>query len=337
MKRIELPAEATMGVYIALGNARTPQALAALEGVMEDERAPVIERSRAILALIDRDDVDLGLAGYLQEKSNDIASGQTEGARVLARQSILALGAMSGRKPWDEDLKASALAQAARLLEETRDMDAAYQRPVFGALANIGDPSSLSMVSYIPDHLDADVREAAAIIFRRMPPEESSEFAARWLANETDANVKRKLWHTIELQTFDAREMISREVLEFALRDLRQRPGFITRKALIRLLGRAREEMPKDELGISDAFAELIPFEFEQNSGFHRMMDEHIEPRRREEIYLEVARSFEHDPSQADTPAHVPEPPAAEDSSDPIIPPGGFGPPTGSATAGGIQ
>ena len=32
MKRAELPSEATMGAYLALGNMRTPQAKAALEG-----------------------------------------------------------------------------------------------------------------------------------------------------------------------------------------------------------------------------------------------------------------------------------------------------------------
>ncbi len=303
MKRREMPSEATMGAYIALGNTRTPQAKDALEGVMRDANAPVIERSRAVLALIDRPDVGVELASYLSQQSGALASGQTEGARVMARQSLLALGAMSGRKPYDQDIKQAALSQIGTLLEETRGKSAAYQRPVFGALANVGEPESLELVAHIPDHADPRVREVAAIVFRRMPPADSADFAAGWLAKETDPNVLRKLWHTIELQTFDAREMTNRKVLEYAVRDLRKKPGPITRKALIRLLARAKDQItdgqkkddktPDDDLGIEDAFAELMPYEFAQKSGLHRMMHEHIDPKRREQIYLEVAQRLE--------------------------------------------
>ncbi|QDG49337.1 hypothetical protein FIV42_00875 [Persicimonas caeni] len=299
MKRGELPAEATMGAYIALGNARTPQAKAALEGVMRDENAPTIERSRAVLALIDRSDVGVELASYLSGRSNALASGKTKGERVMARQSLLALGAMSGRKPHDQDIKQAALSQIATLLEEVRGKSAAYQRPVFGALANVGEPDSLRLVAHIPEHADPRVREVAAIVFRRMPPAATADFTARWLAKETDANVLRKLWHTVELQTFDAREMTSREVLEYAVRDLRKKPGPITRKSLIRLLGRAKAQMENDELGIEDAFAELLPYEFEQKTGLHRMMHEHIEPERRDQIYLEVAQRLNAHSSEA--------------------------------------
>lgn len=306
MKRAELPAEATMGVYIAIGNTRTPQALRALEGVMRDTSAPVIERSRAVLALIDRPDVGTELASYLGQQSRGLVSGETPGDRVMARQSLLALGAMSGRKAYDVDIKQAAMGQITTLIEETRDESAAYQRPVFGALANVGDPASLGLVAHIPTHPDPDVREAAAIVFRRMPPRESADFAARWLAQETDANVKRALWHTIELQTFDAREMTSPAVLEFALRDLREKPGFITRKALIRTLARALDEMPEDKLGIEEVFVELMPFEFEQASGFHEMMHDHIDPARRDAIYDEVAQGFESAPGASDAPSREP-------------------------------
>jgi hypothetical protein len=267
---------------------------------MRDENAAAIERSRAILSLIDRSDEGIELASYLKQKSGAIASGKTRDERILARQSMLALGAMSGRKPYDEDIKQTALSQIERLLEETRDKGALYRRPIYGALANVGEPSSLRLVADIPDHADPDMREAAAIVFRRMSPEASADFAARWLAKETDPNVLRKLWHTIELQTFDAREMTSRPVLKYAVRDLRQKPGPITRKALIRLLARAAEQMPDKDLGIEEVFAELIPYEFEQNSGLHSMMHDHIAPKRRQAIYSEVARGFETGSNTAD-------------------------------------
>lgn len=285
-----------MGAYIALGNARTPEAKQALEGVMRDDDAPVIERSRAILALIDREDVGVELAEYLGETSSRLA-GETPGERVLARQSILALGAMSGRKAWDSEIKETALREISRQLEATRNKSAAYQRPVFGALANIGDSKTLEMVADIPAHLDPDVREAAAIVFRRMPPSGAAEFAAQWLSIETNANVKRKLWQTLELQTFDARENYPEDVLELAVRDLRAKPGPITRKALIRLLARAKAESDSkgvpDQLGIEDLIVELMPYEFDQGSGFEQFMHDAISPERRDAVYLEVARAME--------------------------------------------
>jgi hypothetical protein len=217
---------------------------------------------------------------------------------------------MSGRKPHDQDIKQAAISQITKLLQSTAGKSAAYQRPVFGALANVGEPDTLRLMAHIPDHPDAEVREAAAIVFRRMPPAATADFAARWLAKETDANVKRKLWHTIELQTFDAREMTSRKVLTYAVRDLRQKPGPITRKSLIRLLARAKQEMPNDKLGIEDAFAELLPYEFEQKSGLHRLMEEHIDPERRDAIYLEVSQSLESNGATAPGGVPLPEVPA---------------------------
>lgn len=329
MKRRALPSEATMGAYIALGNARTPEARRALEGVMRDENAPVIERSRAVLALIDRSDVGIELAGYLSEQSQGLVRGETPGDRVMARQSLLALGAMSGRKGYDQEIKRAALSQIGKLLEEAQNESAAYQRPIFGALANVGDVHALSLVAHIPTHRDPDVREAAAIVFRRMPAQQSADFAAQWLAIETDWNVKRRLWQTIELQTFDLREMTSPAVLELAVRDLREKPGFITRKALIRLLGRALETMPKDELGIEDVFAELIPFEFEQDSGFYAMMHDHIEPERREAIYMEVARSFDGSLGPVQPPSARPTTPDGDDWTNQGLPDLGVGPAQG--------
>ncbi len=324
MKRGEIPAQAAMGAYIALGKTRTPQAKAALEGVMRDEQAPVIQRSRAILSLIDRADEGEELASYLQKKSGLVASGKNRGQRVLARQALLALGAMSGRKSYDDGIKQAAIDEITKLHQETRVMSALYQRPVFGALANVGDPKTLELVADIPDNPDAQVREAAAIVFRRMPPKDVSDFAARWLARERDPRVLRKLWHTLELESFDARELPSHEVLEYAVRDLKKKPGPITRKALIRLLVRAKKKLPKDDLGIEDVFAELLPYEYQKNSGLERLMAPYIDTNRREQIYKKVAQSFKADAHKDD---------AAGQSANDWTP---HGTPAPSPAAGGI-
>jgi hypothetical protein len=273
-----------------------------LDEVMRDESAPVIERARAVLALIDRDDVGPALADYLGDQSRMLASGENRGQRVMARQSLLALGAMAGRRPHDLELRRAALTRVSALLDETRDLGALYQRPIYGAIANVGDPAALDRLAHIPDHPDPEVREVAAIVTRRMPPAASAAFTARWLATETHPSVLRKLWHTVELQTFDARAPTSPEVLGFALRDLRARPGPITRKALIRLLARALAASPDDPLGIEDAFAELIPFELEQRSGLHTLMHDHVDDQRLQRLYDDHARAGSPTPRDPNAP-----------------------------------
>ena len=54
LARREIPGEAEAGVYIALGNARTPQAREALDAIMKDTSAPPFERTRAMFSLVDR-------------------------------------------------------------------------------------------------------------------------------------------------------------------------------------------------------------------------------------------------------------------------------------------
>jgi hypothetical protein len=283
LKRQNIPAEATMGVYIALGNTQTTQAKDALTDIMRDGNAPVFERARAILSLIDRDDVGPDLAHYLSDRAASIESGESRATRIMARQSMLALGALAGRHPGNPQFKDVAVARIQETLP-TVQMPL-NKRPIYGAIANIGDPSLLSLVAHIPDEKDARTREYAAIVVRRMAPEKTGEFAARWLEKETNWSVKRALYKTIELQTFDARKDPSRAVLRQAVADLETIPGPITRKALIRLLARAKDRMKKnhvkDDLGIEDAFLKLIPHELERDSGMYLMLAERIDDTRR--------------------------------------------------------
>jgi hypothetical protein len=109
--------------------------------------------------------------------------------------------------------------------------------------------------------------------------------ASQLLARETNWNVKRVLYNTIELQTFDARENASRGVLEQAVRDLTiKKAGVFTRKAIIRLLARAKADMEKDDLGIEEAFIEQIPYEIEQDTGLYLTMAEHVDAPRLDKV-----------------------------------------------------
>lgn len=290
MKTHDVPAEATMTVYIAMGNARTPEARKSLEGIMRDDTAPIIERSRAILSLIDRDDVGVELAQYLQTKANVLGTTTSQASHVMARQSLLALGAMSGRKPQDEELREIAMRTAQQVLKETDGQGFLLQRPAFGALANIGHPEALALFTDMPNHPDRHTREAAAVIFRRMSIKDSAPLLDRWLADERDPNVLRALWSNVELATYDRGEALPEQLLVHAVRDLDKRPGPITKKALIRVIGRAVETMEGDRLGIQALFSELLIESLVASDGLHLLFYEYIEPSRREALYLEAGK-----------------------------------------------
>lgn len=275
----QIPSQATMATFIALGNARTPEARAALEGIMRDPAIASFDRVRAMFSLVDRPDVGDGLAEELVALASPLAKSKNDGEHLVARHALLALGMMAGRKAHDKELAQIAKRAIERALKEAPD--AIIASPAYGALGNVGDPALLSMIEGIEHHPDYSRREVAAIVTRRMPPAQTAEFTRRWLSVEQDWRVKLTLYHTLELQTFSAREMTSREVLTLAVADLERRPGALTRKALVRLLGRAMRNMePNDELRqrIERVFVALIPFEIERRTGLYRPMTEHLDP-----------------------------------------------------------
>lgn len=278
--RDEIPAQATMGAFIALGNTRNPEAKQALESIVHDPSIASFDRVRAMFSLVDRADVGDAFALELARLAASLTDdSKSKAEHLTARHALLALGMMSGRKPNREDIKKIAVAAVEDALAKAPN--AIIASPAYGALMNIGDPALLSLIEDIPDHPDFSTREVAAIAMRRMPPSETAEFTRRWLVKEKDWRVKITLYHSLELQTFAAQEMTSREVIELAIADLEKRPGAITRKALVRLLGRATLEMaPEDPLRkrIEGEFAAMIPFEVENRTGLYRIIAPHVDP-----------------------------------------------------------
>ncbi len=317
LKRRQIPADATMGVYIAMGNTPTTQAKDALDGIMRDTHAPVFERARAMLSLVDRDDVGPDTAHYMSERASLIESGKSRAVRVMARQSMLALGAIAGLHPGDPQLRDIAVERIKQTLPTVKlPLD---KRPIFGALANVGDPALLRLVAHISDDPDARTREYAAIVVRRMPPHKTGDFEASWLQKETNWNVKRALYKTIELQTYDARQDPSPAVLRQAVKDLETIPGPITRKAIIRLLARAKDRMTQnhvqDDLGIEAAFLKLIPYELKHNSGLYMTLAEHVDAKKLDKVTVDAIEAMNHKPGAptqtADAPA-MPDPGASQ-------------------------
>ena len=272
----QVPAEATMGVYLALGQARTPEAREALEGVMRDEQVPVFDRSRAMFALGGRADVGLELAHYMSQTARQLDSPHKPD-RFLAGQSLLALGFMGDQQDDDDETLRQVTGTINQALSQTLPHDRA-RSAAFGAVANLGDPTLLPQIQHNTHHEDWRIRRDLAVVTRRMPPLQSAAFTAAWLDQETNPMVRTRIYQVLELQTYDAQATTSEAVLRHALADLETRPDLGMRLALVSLLGHALEFGEQDDLGIARALAAELPFELEMRSGLYDIIAKQLDP-----------------------------------------------------------
>ena len=275
----EIPSEATMAAFIALGNTRTIEAKTSLLEIVRNGSFTSFDRVRAIFSLVDRADVGDDLAHELAALAAPLAARENLGRHLVARHALLALGMLSGLNPQRDDIKQIAVAAIRKALSEAADSGIAS--PAYGAFSNIGDHELLPLISDVVDHPDYSTREVAALATRRMDPTKTAAFTRGWLEKEKDWRVKLTLYHNLELQTFEARKMTSRGVLELALTDLEQGPGVLTRKALVRLLGRAMRDMDgSDPLRrrIERVFTSMVRFEIDNRTGLYRPLTEHLDP-----------------------------------------------------------
>ncbi len=231
-----IPPEGLASGWVAIGQARTPEALDALLGVMRDPSAAAVNRTRAMFGLVDRDDIDPTLASELASNALNLPNASNDEERLFARESALAMGMMGNlqeeRKP---ELHAAAVAAIPKLLAAPRNADDLH--PVFGAIANLGAASTLSLVEPYTRDKNPKVREGAAQSFRRMRAPDYSPMLANWLAREDDLAVRRELYATLAKQVHDRQESPGAQVLDQAIRDLKAHPGVITRRALVKVLG----------------------------------------------------------------------------------------------------
>jgi hypothetical protein len=269
----ELPAEAEAAAFLALGKAMTPEAREALLATMRDGSAEVIDRSRSLFALVDRPDVDAGLAREMATNAMAISSGGSRAERIYARESALAVGMMTGlRGDTEPDIKEVAVAAVPQLL--ALGNTATSLSPAFGAIGNIGDPAMLSYVSPYTESPDPAVREAAARSVRRMSPQETGAFEASWLERETDPNVKRELYSTISKQSYDAQQPVAAGVVQRAIADLQSNPGLLTRKAIIQILGPLAATDPQAKAALMNQIA----YETKQSSGLYSVIAGFLSP-----------------------------------------------------------
>ncbi len=219
--------------FIALGNARTPEAKDALLGIMRDGRAPPTVRTRAMFSLVDRADVGVELAEEFKKSAQALETNPTGAQRYVAEESLLALTTMAGIQEAD-DVGAVALDS----VRATLRVDPRSQRSGLLGLANLGDPALLPEAEPYTHSPDERVRRGAAKVIRRMRPMDTDTFIREWLAREPSLLVKKDIFTTLELQHFDAKVPAGRALALLLADELASgKHAVIARKALIRLVG----------------------------------------------------------------------------------------------------
>ena len=269
--------EATAGVYVALGRARTDEAREALLGILGDTLAPAFERTRAAFALVDRDDVGPPLARELQTHSQALVDGPTRDERFFAREALLALGALAGQQ---QNPEITAIASDAVREALRRGHNPVTLRPALGALANVGEPALLQDAAPFAAHPDARIREEAAIVVRRMAPDKTLDFVKAWLDRETDGQVKRELYAVLERQHVDARVAPAPSLVQRAVADLRAQPSLLTRKAIVLLLGKAGPGTPE----VRAALVAQARIELREHTGLYDTLAGLLTPEELQEV-----------------------------------------------------
>ena len=266
-----VPPDGRAGGWLAIGNARTEEAKQVLLETMRDPSALAINRTRAMFAMVDRDDVGAELTQELASQALAMTSATRKEDRFFARESALAMGMMAGLRGETEPAVLDvALSTARQLLSSQKT--ASDLHPVFGSIANIGHPSMLALTSPFTRAQDAKVRAGAALVFRRLSPLASNDFVAEWLGRESDLTVKRELYTTLWKQSHDARMAAGAAVLDHAIADLAAKPGVIERRAIIKLLGEGASSYPPARA----ALIAQAPIEVKQRTGLYTVIAQYL-------------------------------------------------------------
>ncbi len=263
----KVPEDGRAGGWLAIGNARTEEAKQVLLDVMRDPTALAINRTRAMFAMVDRDDVGAALTQEMATQALAVTRATSKEEQFFARESALAMGMMAGlRGETEPEILKVALSTVPTLLSSQKT--ASDLHPVFGSIANIGHPSMLALTQAYTRDADAKVRAGAALVFRRLSPIASNHFVAEWLSRETDPTVKREIYTTLWKQSHDARMALGNAVLDRAIADLSTQPAIIERRAIIKLLGEAASTYPPAR----EALSAQAPIEAKERTGLYTVI-----------------------------------------------------------------
>jgi hypothetical protein len=142
-------------------------------------------------------------------------------------------------------------------------------RPAFAMIANLGDPALLPLAERYTRSPDPKVRQASAVVTRRMKPADTRGFTLAWLQREGDPDVKRRLYANLQMQTFDAHEVIADDLLAQAVTDLKADPPpqMLTRQSILRTIRDAVEADPGRLQNLRAVLRDQLSFEIAERSG----------------------------------------------------------------------
>ena len=256
--------------YIALGKARVPEAKALLLSIVRDANDTPMDRTRAMFALVDREDVGFDFAEELARMAAVKATAHND--VFLKGEAMLALSMMAGikrKEPALHDVSAKAV-QGLLATGDTND-----SRIAMKAIGNMADPALLSLAAPVAKHADPYVRMEAAYAFRRLNPVHSEALVLGWLATEKHPFVKAKIYQVAQLQHFDLHTGASEALTRLALRDLRGFSSGVDRRTIVRLLS---QSTVKNEAWVRDGLVAQARFEHQKNTGYLNEFSEILTP-----------------------------------------------------------
>jgi hypothetical protein len=264
----EVPPEATAGMFVALGNAHVTEARDALLEINQDPHMHMMDRARAAFALVPRDDVGVEFAEVLRKDTSGITAGSGRPERIYAREAALALGMMAALKTETApDVKRVAVDAVKDMLGQGHRWH--ELRPAFSTIANIGDPSLLSLAAPYTQSSDPLIRKASAVVIRRMKPEDSERFALDWMRRERDPDVKRQIYNHLQSQLFDAQQAPTADVLAQAVADLQSDPPpqLLTRQSILRIISSSVQAKPELIKELRPILVKQLEHEYKTQTG----------------------------------------------------------------------
>lgn len=266
----QMAINAIVPFYIALGKARVPAARELLLSIVRDTSDTPMDRTRAIFALVDREDTGAELAEELSRMASVTAAAHNE--KFLKGEAMLGLSMMAGIKRKQTELQEIS-ARTVRALLSTADRD--DRRIAMKAIGNMADSALLPLALPVTKDADPYVRMEAAYAFRRLNPIHSEPLVLGWLANEQHPFVKAKIYQIAQLQHFDLHTGASEALTRQAIKDM---PGFssgVDRRTVVRLVG---QSTVRNEAWVRAALVAQATYENKKNTGYLNEFSEILTP-----------------------------------------------------------
>lgn len=245
--------------FLVLANTQNVLAREVLLDVWRERDAPMMERTRASLALVSRRDVGVGLARELFAEARQ--SG-THSQRNVSQQALLHAGILTALHP--DDVETRLEVERGLAVELGARLTPLERAPVYSAIGNTGNPAFLPELERASRNPDPEWRKIVPIALRRMKVDDTRDFTLEWLRRETSPDVMRELYDIVQQQYDDQGRVVDAELAAEAVGWLREKPRLLTRQSLVQLL----KPLVATNESVREAMKETLKLEYETRTGF---------------------------------------------------------------------